>query len=123
MLSRVQLFAILWTIANQAPLSMDFPRHKYWSGLPLPSPGDLPDPGIESASPVSPALQADSVPAEPSEKVILYIYTQEKELNSPQTTYIHIYVGIHVYVCVYIWSGGYLHTHSVGLPWFPSQMV
>ena len=51
------------------------------------------------------------------------IYTQEKELNSPQTTYIHIRVGMHVYVCMYIWSGGYLHTHSVGLPWFPSQMV
>ena len=43
----------LWTAAGQAPLSMGFPRQEYWSGLPLPSPGDLPDPGIE---PVSPAL-------------------------------------------------------------------
>ena len=42
-----------WTAAHQAPLSMGFPRQEYWSGLPLPSPGDLPDPGIE---PVSPAL-------------------------------------------------------------------
>ena len=40
-----------WTIAHQAPLSMGFPRQEYWSGLPLPSPGDLPDPGITSASP------------------------------------------------------------------------
>ena len=41
-----------WTVAHQAPLCMDFPRQKYWSGLPLPSPGDLPDPGIKRASPV-----------------------------------------------------------------------
>ena len=46
-----------WTIACQAPLSMAFPRQEYWSGLPFPSPGYRPDPGIESRSP---ALQADS---------------------------------------------------------------
>ena len=46
-----------WTAACQAPLSMGFPRREYWSGLPFPSPGDLPDPGIE---PGSPALQVDS---------------------------------------------------------------
>ena len=50
--SRVQLSVTLWTVARQAPLSMGFPRQTYWSGLPLPAPGDLPDPGIESASPV-----------------------------------------------------------------------
>ena len=48
-----------WTVACQAPLSMGFSRQEYWSGLPFPSPGDLPDPGIE---PGSPALQADSLP-------------------------------------------------------------
>ena len=53
--------AILWTIACQAPLSMGFPRQEYWSGLPFPSPGDLPRPGIE---PGSPALQADDLPIE-----------------------------------------------------------
>ena len=52
---RVQLFAIPWTGAHQAPLSMGFHRD-YWSGLPFPSPGDLPSPGIESASLTSPAL-------------------------------------------------------------------
>ena len=51
--SRVQLFATLWTVARQAPLSMGFPRQEYWSGLPFPSPGDLLDPGME---PTSPAL-------------------------------------------------------------------
>ena len=54
-------FAILWTEACQAPLSMGFSRQEYWSGLPFPSPGDLPDPGIE---PGSPALQADDLPTE-----------------------------------------------------------
>ena len=53
---------------NQAPLSSGFFRQEYWSGLPCSSPGDLPDPGIEPACPVSPALQADSLSAEPSGK-------------------------------------------------------
>ena len=48
----------LWTVARQAPLSMGFSRQEYWSGLPFPSPGDLPNPGAE---PRSPALQADSL--------------------------------------------------------------
>ena len=52
--------------ALQAPPSMEFSRQEYWSGLPSPSPGDLPDPGIE---PGSPALQADSLPSEPLGKV------------------------------------------------------
>ena len=55
-LSRAQLFATPWIIALQAPLSMEFSRQDYWSGLPFPSPGDLPDPGIEPASPVPPSL-------------------------------------------------------------------
>ena len=53
-LSHVQLFATPWTGARQAPLSMEFSRPEYWSGLTFPSPGDLSDPGIE---PRSPALQ------------------------------------------------------------------
>ena len=51
LLSRVQLFATPWTVAYQAPLSMEFSRQEYWSGLPFPSPGDLPDRGIEPRSP------------------------------------------------------------------------
>ena len=54
--SHVHLFAILWTVALQAPLSTGFSRHEYWSVLPCPPPGDLPDSGIESASIMSPAL-------------------------------------------------------------------
>ena len=54
--SRVQLFATLWTVARQAPLSMGFSKQEYWSGLPFSSLGDLPDPGIKPTSSVSPAL-------------------------------------------------------------------
>ena len=68
MLSHVQLFVTMWAIAFQAPLSMGFSRQEYWSGLPYPSPGDLPGQGIEPTSPVSPALQADSLPTEPPGK-------------------------------------------------------
>ena len=50
-ISHVQLFVILWIVACQAPLSIEFCRQEYWSGLPFPPPGDLPDPGIEPASP------------------------------------------------------------------------
>ena len=59
--SCVQLFATPWTVTRQAPLSMQFPRQEHWSGLPFPSPGDLPHPGIE---PRSPALQADALLSE-----------------------------------------------------------
>jgi len=69
-LSCVWLFVTLWAIARQAPLSVGFSRQEYWSRLPFPSPGDLPDPGIEPPSSVSPALQANSIPAEPSGKPV-----------------------------------------------------
>ena len=60
-LSCIHLFATLWDAARQVSLSMGFFRQESWSGLPFPPPGDLPDPGIQ---PVSPALQADSLPSE-----------------------------------------------------------
>ena len=64
-LSRVLLFGTPWTVAYQATQSMEFSSQEYWSGLPFPSPGDLPNPGIE---PGSPALQADALPSEPPGK-------------------------------------------------------
>ena len=67
-------FVTTWTIAHQAPLSMGFPRQEYWSRLPFPSPEDLPDPGIE---PASPALQVDSL------------------LSKPQQSWISGYLGQH----------------------------
>ena len=78
-LNRVRLFVTPWTVAYQALRFMGYSREEYWSGLPFPSPGDLPDPGIE---PGSPALQADTLPSELSGKPheIIYIY------------YIYIYI-------------------------------
>ena len=64
--SPIQLFVTPWTVACLAPLSMKFSRQEYWSGLPFPSAGDLPNPDIE---PGSPALQADSLPTEPLGKL------------------------------------------------------
>ena len=73
-LSRVRLFVTPWTVAHQAPLSMGFSRQEYWSGLPFPSPGDLPDPGIK---PRSPALQADALtsetPGKPKEDILVNV--------------------------------------------------
>ena len=65
LLSHVRLFATLWTVALQAPLSMGFSMQEYWSGLPFPSPGDLPNPGIERRSP---AWQVDALSSEPPGK-------------------------------------------------------
>ena len=64
-LSRVRFFATLWTVAYQASPSLGFSRQEYWSGLPFPSPGDLPDPGFE---PGSPALEADALTSDPPGK-------------------------------------------------------
>ena len=65
MLTGVQLFVTPWTVAHQAPLSIGFFRQESWSRLLFPSPGDIPNPGIEPVSPASPALQADSLSLRP----------------------------------------------------------
>ena len=65
---RVRLFAALSTIAPQDPLSMGFSRQEYWTGLPCPPPGDLPDLGTEPVAPGIPALHVDSLPNEPPGK-------------------------------------------------------
>ena len=70
-LSHIQLFVILWSVTYQDTPPMEFSRQEYWSGLPLPSSGDLPNPGFE---PGSPALHADSLPSELPEKPI-YAYS------------------------------------------------
>ena len=94
--SRVQLFATLWTVAHQVPLSVGFPRQEYWSGLPCSSLGDLSDPGIKSKPP---AWQADSLPLlhlespSPSKNLHIIRITQRKYINiknlqvSPQDKY------------------------------------
>ena len=74
-LSRVQLFATPWTVTYQAPPSVGFSRQEHWSGLPFPSRGDLPDPGVE---PGSPALQADALTSEPPgfRYILLFFFHQ-----------------------------------------------
>ena len=67
-LSRIQPFATPWTVTLQAPLSMGFSQQEYWSGLPFPPPGDLPNPGIEPALLVSPTLAGEFFTTEPPGK-------------------------------------------------------
>ena len=94
--SHIQRCVTLWTVARQVPLSMEFSRQEYWSGLPCLPPVRVRDPGIE---PRSPTLQADSLPTELPGKpfstyvcvcVCVYIYTH---------THIYVCVCIHIYVC------------------------
>ena len=75
--SCVQFFVTLWTIACQLPLPMEFSRQEHWSGLPCPPPGDLSDPGIDPASPVSPTEQADSIPLTHEGSLLCNVFTCE----------------------------------------------
>ena len=90
--SCVWLFTTLWTLARQAPLSMGFSRQGYWRGLPLPPPGGLPDPGTKTASPVSPALQADSLPTEPPSYCVAKVLSLFFRINSFFPTYAKIFL-------------------------------
>ena len=82
-LSRVQLFATPWTVAHQAPPPMGLSRQEYWSGLPFPSPVDLPHPGIK---PGSPALDADTLTSEPPIIPTSALLTMLKPLTVQITT-------------------------------------
>ena len=95
LLSRVRLFATPWTVAYEAPLSIEFSRQEYWSGLPYPPPRDLPDPGIK---PRSPALQADALPSEPPGKPLLgwMVIKNKKEMKDIRQ-FTHI---THLKVCM-----------------------
>ena len=90
--SHVELFADLWTVAQQAPRSMEFSRKEYWSGLPYPSPGDLPNPGMEPVSLTYPSLAGKFFTLAP--------------LGKPQ----HIYHLVHFY--------GHVKFHCMDIPQF-----
>ena len=94
--SHVQLFATPWTVAQQVPLSMGFSRPEYWSGLPFPSPGELPNPGIEPRSPV---LQEDSLPSETPRKP----YWEEGEWQTSKNSYQSITTLLLFTVLSYFW--------------------
>ena len=100
------LFVTSWTVAHQIPLSLEFSRQEYWSGLLFLSPGDLPEPGIE---PGSPALQADSLLSEPPRKpcicpnVLVIVYRCGTNAPVYLCTFFCVYVCLNMYVglCVY----------------------
>ena len=117
LLSHVRLFVTPWTVAYQAP-NMGFSRQEYWSGLPFPSPGDLPDPGVE---PSSPALWTDALPPEPPGS--RWLFPTPRDLPNPgiepalclpfllhcqQVLYHQCHLGSPTYYCtiyyVYFWS-------------------
>ena len=117
--SRVRLFATLWTVAHEAPLSMGFSRQEYWSRLPFPSPGDLPNPGIESRSP---ALQADALTSEPPGKppvtlidnfIIHTVYSSQDRIlsNIKDRQLSHIFV----FACFLYTSGSSNQKHFLQL--------
>ena len=107
-LSRVWLFVIPWTVVYQASLSMGFSRQVYWSGLPFPSPGDLPDPGIE---PRSPALQADALPSEPPGKPTEELY--KKDLCDPDNHHGVIpHLEPDILECKVKWASGSITTNK-----------
>ena len=85
MLSCIHSFVTPWIIAHQALLSMRFSRQEYWSGLPFPSPGDLPDPRIKPTSPVSPALESGFFTTEPPGKPIW----DSSKLKSEKKSLVH----------------------------------
>ena len=87
------------TVTQEAPVSMEFSRQEYWCGLPFPSPGDLPNPGIK---PQSPALQADSLPSEPPGKPILELLAHYK--YSSIVTDVSCYFSPIWFLCIWAWK-------------------
>ena len=93
MLSHVRLSATPWTVACQAPLYMEFLRQEYWSRLPFPTPGNLPNPGIKPGSPV---MQTDSLPLASPGKPYTYTHIHTYIYNT-HICYIYIFLYIHIY--------------------------
>ena len=103
-ISRVRPFETLWTVPHQASPSMGFSRQEYQSGLPFPSPEDLPNPGIE---PRSPALQADALPSEPPGKLLQggwYLHSGFESIQTRKSTLPHpphpCWVRLHPIKCL-----------------------
>ena len=121
--SRVRFFATLWTVAHKDPPSMGFSRQKYWSGLPFPSPGDLPNPGIE---PRSPASQAEALTSEPPGEHTQHHQLLEKCSSKLQSvivlcnyiTTLYYVIIITLYVCTTSFPSIYLLMEFRLLPCF-----
>ena len=110
--SCVCLFVTLWTLDCQAPLSMGFSRQEYQGGLPFPTPGDLPNSGIKPRSPVSPALQADSLPLShrciPSIVIRLFVFFFKGwlycliALNHSSGFLLYLCLSVHLCISIYL---------------------
>ena len=98
--SGVQLFATLWLVACQAPLSMGFSRQEYWNGLPCPPPGDLLNPGIEPASFTSPALAGRFFTTNTNWEVSFCIYLYKHTHVYTHTYVMYLLVYLSMYVCI-----------------------
>ena len=117
--SRVRLFATLWAVGHQAPLSMGFSRPEYWSGVPCPPPGDLPDPGIEPEPLTSPALAGGFSPAEcrlgrpgPS---ILYVIACICWSQTASLFLLHLAPPWQLrvcFLCLWVWETGVLENNK-----------
>ena len=99
--SHVRLFVTLWTVACQAPLYMGFSGQEYWSGLPCPPPGDLPDPGIEPKFLMSPALAGGFF-------IISAMWEAHTYIHTYTHTHTHTHTHIYIYVFIYLKKDGWL---------------
>ena len=108
---RVQLFAILWTVAHQAPLAIEFSRQEYWSELPCPPSGDLPNSGIEF---MSPALQADSLPLS---------HQGSPAWDADRKCHLHLTMGPKKVLRVTHLLGGGLEVERAQICMFPSSVA
>ena len=104
-------FATPWTVAYQAPPFMRFSRQDWWNGLPFPSPGDLPDPGIK---PGSPALQADALPSEPPGKPVwrIGIYSNLPYFHTMIFSSIHFNIWICTFYLIYR-NDNFVDSHKI----------
>ena len=112
--SHVQLSVTTWIVACQASLSMGFPRQQYWSGLPFPSPKDLPNPGIKPVSLASPPSAGRFLPLVP-----IYIYTYIYIYIFTTTT---IYIHTHTHQVIILYTYNYVNYISI-LKWEKTHMV
>ena len=126
--SHVQLLVAPWTIAHQAPLSMGFFRQEYWSGLPFPPPGDLPDPGIEPSSLMSTVLAGGFFTISTTWKA-LYIVTNNKRLlnegQSSEGNWRNYFKGTKRYTDLWPWQPHNAIPWGLRmrvLPWLPEQL-
>ena len=109
LLSHAWLFASPWTVAHQAPLSMEFSRQEYCSRVPFPSPGDLPDPGLEPLSPASPALAVRFFTTQSPGKPFKYFYLETITANVLRNRLTEI--SLFTYMIFYEWTYA-MCTHS-----------